>query len=65
MEVFIKASLLIIFLKDKESNFGLMEQRTMEVIEMELNTEEEYIISQTDNSMTAIGKTVENMEKAS
>jgi len=52
-------------LKDKESNSGLMEQHMMEVIKMESNTEEEYIISQTDNNMTAIGKTVENMEKAS
>ena len=35
-----------------------------EVIEMESNTEEEYIVSQMVNNMTAIGKTERNTEKA-
>ena len=64
MEVFIKDNLSIIYLKDKVNNSGLMEQRMMEVIGMESNMEEVYIVSQTVNNTMAIGKMVKNTARA-
>lgn len=64
MEVFIKDNLSIIYLKDKVSNSGLMEQHMMEVIGMESNMEEVYIVSQTVNNTMATGKMVKNMARA-
>ena len=49
----------------KVNNFGPMVQLTMELIKKGKNREEAFILNQTDNNMTVIGKTAKNTAKAS